>query len=166
MSEPLSPYAVRAGTADDLPLVRETIVRAMAWNPERVLPPPEHLLVHPELVRYHAGWGRAGDLGAVADQDGLPVGMAFCRLFTDDDHGEGYVDAATPELVIGVANGHRGNGVGRRLLDALADAARAAGFAQLSLSVDAANPALRLYRRAGFETLRDDGRDVLMLRRL
>ena len=56
MTASASGVRLREADADDLPLVRETIVRAMQWDPGRVLPPPEHLLIHPELVRFHQDW--------------------------------------------------------------------------------------------------------------
>jgi ribosomal protein S18 acetylase RimI-like enzyme len=56
--------------------------------------------------------------------------------------------------------------LGARLLEALEKAASAEGRAQISLSVDAANPAVRLYRRAGYDVVREDGRGLLMLKRI
>jgi ribosomal protein S18 acetylase RimI-like enzyme len=157
---------IRDGTADDVSLVREALYRALAWNPQRVLPPIEHTMVHPDVARYHNGWGRAGDISVVAEIDGAPVGMAFCRTFTEDDHGHGYVDAETPELGIAVADGYRGGGIGARLLDALAERAHAAGFAQLSLSVEAANRARHLYERSGYAVHSLDGDGIRMVKRL
>lgn len=54
-------------------------------------------------------------------------------------------------LSLGVAPGKQQQGVGRALVAALADAAKAVGAARIFLEVDAGNEAaIALYRRAGF----------------
>jgi ribosomal protein S18 acetylase RimI-like enzyme len=140
----------------------------LSWNPERRLPPFEVTIEHPELARYHRDWGRPGDVGVIARRGEDVVGVALCRLFTDDDHGHGhgYVDAETPELAVAVAEAHRGAGLGTRLLEELAAAARAAGFARLSLSVDEGNPAVRLYERLDYRELSRDEGGIRMIREL
>lgn len=148
----------RALAQDEIERVKWALYAAISWDPQRRLPPYEATIDHPELARYHRGWGRAGDLGVVADLDGEVVGVAFCRCFTDGDHGHGYVDERTPEVAIAVSEAHRSRGVGTSLMLELAEAARAAGFARLSLSVDTDNPARRLYERLGYrEVTRDEG---------
>ena len=148
---------------DDLEHVRWCLYEAVAWDPERELPPFELTIEHPELAPYHRGWGRPGDLGVVAESDGAVVGVALARLFTDEDHGHGYVDGETPELAVAVADGRRGDGLGTRLLRELAQAAQAAGFRRLSLSVDGENRAVRLYERLGYRELTRDEDGVRML---
>jgi len=120
--------------------------------------PPSREIVHaPELAHYVAGWGRPGDLGCLAvDAEGLLVGAAWLRRFPADDPGYGFVDAATPELSMAVMPSWRGQGIGSRLLAALLDAA-AECYPAVSLNVQADNPALRLYRRFGFEVVEDGG---------
>jgi GNAT superfamily N-acetyltransferase len=160
-------YAIRDLRDDEVAIVKATLLGALAWRPDRPLPlPPILLLAHPEVRRYHAGWGRVGDLGVVAESNGEVLGAALCRLFTEEDHGEGYVDPSTPELAIAVNKEHRARGIGGRLLAALEGRARLAGYGQLSLSVDRVNPSARLYLRAGYQVLSEDEDGYLMLKRL
>jgi ribosomal protein S18 acetylase RimI-like enzyme len=154
---------VRQLTADDVEHVRWALFQAVSWDPDRVLPPYELTIEHPELARYHRGWGRPGDLGVLASRGDEVVGVALCRVFTEEDHGHGYVDDETPELAVAVADGQRGGGIGTLLMNELAEAARAAAYTRLSLSVDAENPALRLYERLGYRELARDGDGVRML---
>jgi ribosomal protein S18 acetylase RimI-like enzyme len=155
----------RAGP-EDADAIRWGLFEALAWNPLRELPPPEVTLEHPEAARYHRDWGRGGDVGVIASAGREIVGVAYCRLFTAEDHGHGYVDDETPELAVGVREGWRSSGLGTRLLNELAAAAREQGYRRLSLSVDNDNPARRLYERLGYREHSSDEDGVRMVLRL
>ena len=102
----------------------------------------------------------------IALDDGNPVGAAWYRLFKQEEPGYGFVDEQTPELSIAVVPSRRGKGYGEELLQALLQEAKANGFTQISLSVEPANPALRLYERFGFEKVGESGGSWTMLARL
>jgi GNAT superfamily N-acetyltransferase len=157
---------LRPADAGDLEHVKWALFEAVAWNPERPLPPFEFTIEHPELARYHRGWGRRGDLGVIATDGPDVVGVALCRLFTDDDHGHGYVDDATPEVTIAVAESHRRSGLGTRLVEELERAARDAGFGRMSVSIDVGNPSLRIAERLGYQELSRDEGGIRMVRDL
>jgi GNAT superfamily N-acetyltransferase len=151
---------------DEVPFLQEMLYAALAWRADVELPPPEWVLAHPQVVVFHEGWGREGDVGLVAEVDGTPVGLAWYRFFTEAEHGEGFVDDGTPEVAVAVVDGRRGRGIGRALMDAIHACARERGVTQLSLSVDADNPAKRLYLRLGYidiEPGEEDGRMLLEL---
>jgi ribosomal protein S18 acetylase RimI-like enzyme len=157
-------HSLRRATADDVDFLWAMLYEA-SHAAENDVPDEAVLRRHPELARYVEGWGGHTDLGVVAvdDDTGERVGAAWLRLLTGDTKGYGYVDDDTPELVIAVLPGHRGRGLGGRLLRALLDAATGV-FGAVSLSVQADNPALRLYERTGFRIVEgtDDGPSLTM----
>ena len=151
---------------DEAPFLREMLYAALAWRPGVELPPPEWVLEHPQVAPFHEEWGRDGDTGLVAERDGARLGLVWYRFFTADRHGEGYVDEETPELAVAVVDGQRGQGVGGALMEAIHARGRERGLERISLSVDADNPAKRLYLRLGYvdyEPGDKDGRMVLEL---
>jgi GNAT superfamily N-acetyltransferase len=157
---------IRDATGDDLPTLQRVLYEAVSWDPDRRLPPLEVTVALPQLSIYHQGWGRHGDLAVVAELDGDAIGGAMCRLFTAEEHGEGFYDEKTPELGVAVWDGHRGTGIGTCLIEELERQAAADGVEKMSLSVESANPAARLYERLGYEVVEDRDDDLLMMKRL
>lgn len=155
-------YVIRPLTPTDEPFLWEMLYLAIYVPPGET--PPDRDIVHrPEIARYARNWGRPDDGGffAIDAANQKPIGAAWLRLLTGENMGYGYVDDATPELTIAVLPEYRGKGVGTRLLTCLLDAAQTR-YPSVSLSVSADNPALRLYRRMGFEVVTRSGLSVTM----
>jgi HAD superfamily hydrolase (TIGR01509 family) len=139
-------YRIRAAEPDDEPLLEAMLALASpgapAWVPDR----------------YVTGFGQPGDGGAVAEQvGGGPVGAAWFRTFDPNRPGYGFVAADVPEMSLAVAPEHRRRGLGRDLLDYALRQAAAAGYRELSLSVQPDNPARLLYERVGFRRVGESG---------
>jgi GNAT superfamily N-acetyltransferase len=153
---------IRPARADDLEFIESMVVEAVNWDPARPPMSAEAIAAEPTLDRYLAGWPRPSDLGVVAEADGVAVGASWLRFFRATEPGYGFIAEGIPEVSIGVLLRWRGQGIGGRMLDALFDLARARGIGAVSLSVEAANPARRLYERRGFRSVQGDGDSITM----
>ncbi len=140
----------------------------------------DNALQKPDLARYVSDWGRTGDCGVAASTaEGQLIGLAWGRLWNEEDPGFGYVDELTPEISIAVEEDFRNQGVGTALIDALKCRLRALKLAArwdarhqkmvpirqrvevpqpemeispsfVSLSVRADSPACAFYEQCGF----------------
>lgn len=127
-------------------------------------PLPEGARETPRVVRWTQNWGRPGDVGLVAWRSGRRVGAAWCRIQDEAFVGDGS-GIALPEIAIAVLPEERSHRVGTSLLVALGPAATRAGHPILSLTVNALNPAYRLYERRGFVLVRREGDCLTMVSR-
>jgi RimJ/RimL family protein N-acetyltransferase len=159
------PGRLRRTREDDAGFLRRMLYEAATWAPGSRRPSPDEALAHPDLARLLRGFGgRAGDVGLVLEDDrGRPLGAAWFRLWSADEHSYGFVDEATPELAIATLPERRGAGVGGLLLRGLVQEAGRQGFSTLSLSVAHGNRARRLYERNGFREVHDDGGAATLL---
>lgn len=149
----MTDLGIRAATSADHEFLVDMLVEAVNWLPERNWS-RQQILANPALAHYVTGWMRPNDCGLVAvDRADRPVGAAWFRYLTATDPGYGYVSDDVPELSMGVVETWRGRGVGRVLLRAVLDDARERGIRTVSLSVERANFAARLYAAAGFRTV-------------
>jgi ribosomal protein S18 acetylase RimI-like enzyme len=88
--------------------------------------------------------------------DGVPVVLAACEgravgfagPVIRQDNGRGYFAG------IGVHPGHEGHGLGTILFFKLCEAFRSIGTGYMSLYTGSTNPALRIYEKAGFRTVK------------
>lgn len=142
-------FAIRPATSADQPFISEMQYEAF-FVPPGADPFPPSIVDEPHIVKYHVGFGtKAGDVGVIAEAPaGRLLGAAWVRLV----EGYGFVDADTPELGIAVVSDERGTGIGSALLEELFRVAP-----RCCLCVDTRNPAIRLYERLGFETVRTEG---------
>jgi GNAT superfamily N-acetyltransferase len=145
-------HRLRSATAADAGFLLDMLVEAVNWHPERQLS-RSTVAADPALARYIDGWSRPNDLGVIAEAASGPIGAAWLRVFTADDPGYGYLADDVPELSMAVAAAWRGCGVGRSLLQEIGDRARSAGYRAISLSVERANFAHRLYTSEGYQVV-------------
>jgi ribosomal protein S18 acetylase RimI-like enzyme len=141
--------ATRPLTVDDRELLRTATLANVNWSGEQRF---THRDVdeRPDLRHYTLFRPDRGDLGFVAEVQGLVVGVTWALFLDGDDPGYGFVADGVPELSLSVWSGYRGQGVGGELLRLALTEARLRGIQSVSLGVEAGNPSVRLYRSAGF----------------
>lgn len=155
--------SIREGNTDDLPFLRRMLMQAYHWNHDGPLPPADAFLAQPNIRERLEDWRpNDGDRAVIAEIDSSPVGAAWYRFGTEENHAYGYINPQTPELGIGVLKDHRAQGVGRQLIAALIERARHEQVTAISLSVDPANYALKLYESVGFTRFSLEGTSLTM----
>lgn len=117
----------------------------------------------PELQVYVAGFGtQPHDHAFVAEAGGQIVGTVWVRDMPD----YGHIADGVPSFAISLLPEWRGRGIGTALMQRMLSHLEGAGYEKASLSVQKQNPAARLYRRLGFETVGETGEEYLMVHRL
>jgi ribosomal protein S18 acetylase RimI-like enzyme len=147
----------RKGGPDDVEFIRQMLFEAFFWDPDLKRPDPDDFFKQNELDFLLAGWGRKGDHCVIAWENGIPVGAAWFRLWTEARHFYGFIGPDIPELGMAVKSSHRSKGIGRQLLERLIDVASSNNFKALSLSVDPSNFAVKLYESVGFRKVKKSG---------
>jgi GNAT superfamily N-acetyltransferase len=147
---------LRPADRHDVRFLRDMLRHAYHW---RIAEDEER-----PVYRYVQNWGRPGDAGVVAMEGPHAYGAAWYRLFTANEPGFGFVGEETPELTLAVVPSRRGKGAGKELLEALLARAREDGYTSISLS--SAKEQIPYYERLGFETVRESGHAVTMVKRL
>ena len=153
---------IRRIQTEEMPVLDDFLYEAI-FIPQGVVPPPRSIIEQEDLQVYVRGFGESPhDHCLVAECDGKIVGAVWVRLM--DDYG--HRDDQTPSLAISLYPDYRGQGIGTQLLRQMMELLRQEGYAQVSLSVQKANYALRMYQKAGFEIVEDRGEEVLMKAKL
>ena len=154
----MSRATIRVIRTEEIPLLNDFLYEAI-FIPEGVPAPPRSIIENEDLQVYVRDFGKkADDRCLVAEIDGRIVGAVWTRVMND----YGHIADNTPSLAISLYKDFRNRGIGTELLREMLQLLRRDGYRQVSLSVQKANYAARMYQRAGFEVLKEKEEEYLM----
>lgn len=158
----MSNFVIRKLDISEASLLKEFTYMAI-YVPHGVKMPPKSIVELPELKVYYQNFGtKKGDICLVAETDNKIVGAVWTRIVNDFAH----IDDNTPSLAIAVAKESRGKGIGTRLLNDMLTVLKVEGFLSVSLSVQKENYAVKMYEKAGFDVVQNNGEELVMLKKL
>ena len=144
---------------EEIPLLNDFLYEAI-FIPEGVSAPPKSIIENEDLQVYVRDFGKkADDRCLVAEVGGRIVGAVWTRVMND----YGHIADGIPSLAISLYKDYRHQGIGTELLRKMLQLLQHDGYRQVSLSVQKANYAFRMYQKAGFEVLKETEEEYLML---
>lgn len=154
----MAQYYIREIMPQEIPLLEDFLYEAI-FIPEGVTPPPKTIVKNEDLQVYVRDFGLLpDDKCLVAEADTKIVGAVWCRIMKD----YGHIDGDTPSLAISLYKEYRNQGIGTELLRRMILLLRQSGYKQVSLSVQKANYAARMYLNAGFKVVNEKPEEYIM----
>lgn len=154
-------YIIREIRKKEYPILSDFLYEAI-FIPEGTEKPPKSIVRQSELQVYTADFGKTDDWCLVAEIKGQVAGAVWARIMND----YGHIDDETPSLAISLYKEYRRLGIGTALMRAMLQFLREKGYKQVSLSVQKANYAVCMYRKAGFKVVDENEEEYIMLCRL
>ena len=128
--------------------------------PAGIEPPPKTIITSPELQVYVERFGESkDDWGLAAEVDGKIVGAVWVRSMND----YGHIDAETPSLALSLYKDYRGFGIGTAMMKEILALLKSHGYSRVSLSVQKANYAAKMYLKIGFEIVKENEEEYIMV---
>ena len=151
-------YTIREMTAQEYPLLDDFLYEAI-FVPEGVEPPSKSIITAPELQIYVKDFGTSkDDFSLVAEVENKIIGAVWVRIMND----YGHIDDKTPSLAISLYKKYRGQGIGSSLIKELLSLLQIHDYKCVSLSVQKANYAAKLYQKIGFRIIKEIGDEWIM----
>lgn len=152
-------YTIRKMTVPEYPLLSDFLYEAI-FIPDGIKPPPRNIIASPELQVYVEHFGALkDDFALVAEIEGKVVGAVWVRTMND----YGHIDDETPSLAISLYQKYRGQGIGTDMMIKMLSLLKTHGYERVSLSVQKANYAAEMYRKTGFEIVRENEEEWIMI---
>ena len=151
-------YYIRPIQPTETPLLKDFLYEAI-FIPEGVAAPPRSILDDENLQVYIRDFGQMpDDRCLVAEVGDKIVGAIWSRIMND----YGHIADDIPSIAISLYKEYRNLGIGTDLLRQMLELLKADGYKSVSLSVQKANYAMRMYQKAGFHIISDDAEEAIM----
>ena len=152
-------YTIREIQKQEYPLLDNFLYEAI-FIPEGIEPPPKTIITSPELQVYVERFEESkDDWGLVAEVDGKIVGAVWVRIMND----YGHIDDETPSLAISLYKEYRGFGIGTAMMKEILALLKSHRYSRVSLSVQKDNYAAKMYLKIGFEIVRENEEEYIMV---
>ena len=152
-------YTIRKMTVPEYPLLSDFLYEAI-FILEGIKPPSRDIIASPELQIYVERFGALkADFALVAEIEGKIVGAVWVRIMND----YGHIDDETPSLAISLYKEYRGQGIGTNMMKEMLSLLKTHGYKRVSLSVQKANYAAEMYRKIGFDIIRENEEEWMMV---
>lgn len=152
-------YSIRKMTVSEYPMLNDFLYEAI-FIPDGIEPPPRNIITSPELQIYVDRFGELkDDFALVAEVEKKVVGAVWVRIMND----YGHIDDKTPSLAISLYKEYRGQGIGTDMMKEMLSLLKAHGYKRVSLSVQKTNYAIEMYRKIGFDIVRGNEEEWIML---
>lgn len=151
-------YRIREIKESEYPVLPDFLYEAI-FIPEGTEKLPKSIIKQPELQMYVADFGKEDDWCLVAETKEKIVGAVWVRIMND----YGYIDDGTPLLAISLYEEYRHFGLGTALMKEMLQFLKDKGYKQTSLSVQKANYAVNIYRKVGFEVVKENEEEYIMV---
>ena len=122
--------------------------------------PPRSVISLPELQTYIKDFGLLkDDFALVAEIEKQIVGAVWVRIIND----YGHIDSSTPSLAISLYKDYRKHGIGIAMMKEMLNLLRNHGYKSVSLSVQKANYAAKMYQKLGFKIVNENKDEWIMI---
>lgn len=152
-------YKIRQIKENEIGILEDFLYEAI-FIPEGVEPPAKEIIYQPELQVYISDFGKnKSDIGLVAELNDKIVGAVWVRIMND----YGHVDDDTPSVAISLYKEYRNLGIGTAMMKAIITMLKSEGYKQVSLAVQKANYAVKMYEKVGFAIVSENDEEYIMV---
>lgn len=152
-------YNIRKIEEKEYILLEDFIYEAI-FIPEGVSPPPKSIINQPDLQVYIKDFGKEkDDICFVAETNSKIIGAVWVRDMND----YGHIEDGVPSFAISLYKPYRNFGIGTELMTTMISELRQRGYKKASLAVQKENYAVKMYRKVGFEVIRETEEEFIMI---
>ncbi|MDU1890589.1 MAG: GNAT family N-acetyltransferase [Dysgonomonas sp.] len=154
---------IRPIKKDELHILENLLYEAI-FQSENSASLPFEIIYSPDIYVYIEDWGKSkNDLCLIGEIDGKIVGGVWTRILAGEVKGYGNIDNTTPEFAISLFKEFRKKGYGTLLMAEMINLLKQKSYKRVSLSVNKENYAARMYKNLGFEVIKENEEDLLMV---
>ncbi len=152
-------YNIRKIKEKEYILLEDFIYEAI-FIPEGVEPPPKSIINQPDLQVYIKDFGKEkDDICFVAETNSKIIGAVWVRDMKD----YGHIEDGVPSFAISLYKPYRNFGIGTKLMKTMLSELKQRGYKKTSLAVQKENYAVKMYRKVGFEVIRETEEEFIMV---